>query len=110
MPRGVYLGEFEEIVLLALRRVHEPCGMEIRREIAERTGRDVSIGAVYATVERLRSKRLLRAKEIPPHIGPDNRAWRFFELTAAGDEALRDSERMRRRLRLDIRRRAHDGN
>jgi hypothetical protein len=51
------LGRFEEVVLLALLRFPENAyGVPIRREIAERTGRDVSFGAVYTTLERLERK------------------------------------------------------
>ena len=51
------LGRFEELVLLALVRLRENAyGVPIRREIADRTGRDVSFGAVYTTLERLERK------------------------------------------------------
>ena len=54
MPKGEALGEFEHIVLLAVLRLREDAyGMRVRREIHERTGRDVAIGAVSATLERL---------------------------------------------------------
>jgi PadR family transcriptional regulator PadR len=107
MARGAYLGEFEELVLLAVQRTAEPCGMEIRREIADRTGRDVSIGAIYATVERLRLKRLVMVRDPMPHLDR-GRTRRFFSLTVAGKQALTNSEKMRRRLRLDLRRRVQD--
>jgi hypothetical protein len=54
---GRRLGQFEEFILLALVRLRENgYGVTIRREIAERTGLDVSVGAVYATLERLERK------------------------------------------------------
>jgi len=56
MAKGDYLGEFEQIVLLALIRLRRNAyGMTVRREIEQRTGRKVSIGAVYATLERLQA-------------------------------------------------------
>ena len=57
MSKGDYLGEFEQIVLLALLQLGEDAyGMRVRQEIEERTRRDVSIGAVYATLDRMESK------------------------------------------------------
>ena len=52
-----HLGEFEQVVLLALARLREPAyGAEIHREILLRTGRDVSIPAVYVTLKRMVGK------------------------------------------------------
>ena len=52
-----YLGEFEHIVVLALLRLEECAyGVTVRQEIELRTRREVSIGAVYATLDRLRRK------------------------------------------------------
>ena len=51
------MGEFEQLVLLALvRRGNDAYGMTVRQEIERRTGRDVSIGAVYTTLDRLERK------------------------------------------------------
>jgi len=58
--RGAYLGEFEQVVLLALVRLGDGAyGLRIRREIETRTSREVSIGAVYATLDRLESQGLV---------------------------------------------------
>jgi DNA-binding PadR family transcriptional regulator len=52
-----YLGEFEHVVLLALLRLEDRAyGVTVRREIQARTNREVSIGAVYATLDRLQAK------------------------------------------------------
>ena len=57
MPKGDFLGAFEEIVLLALVQLGDDAyGMTIRREIEDRSGRTVSIGAVYSTLDRLEFK------------------------------------------------------
>lgn len=103
MSRGAYLGEFEEIVLLAVARCGEEAyGMEVRREIAGRTGRDVSIGAVYATIERLGAKGLVRIVEPQRDPARDGRARRFFVLAPAGVEALDAAEHTRQRLRAGL--------
>ena len=99
MTRRGYLGDLEEIVLLALARCEpDAYGMRIRQEIEAKTGRGVAIGAVYAVLERLEDKGLIR-RAIPPD-GPDRdpRARRFFAITAAGTAAVQESASMRDRL------------
>ena len=60
MPRGELLGSLEYIVLLAVTHLgDEAYGMTVRREIESRTGRDLSIGAIYSTLERLEAKGLV---------------------------------------------------
>ena len=57
MPKSAHLGEFEQHVLAALLRLRgNAYGVTIRREIVERTGRDVAVGAIYATLDRLEAK------------------------------------------------------
>ena len=84
------LGRFEEIVLLALVRLRENAyGVPIRREIAERTGRDVSFGAVYTTLERLERKGYVSSRVGDPTPERGGRAKRYFRVTPAGVRALR---------------------
>lgn len=93
MPKGEYLGEFEQIILLALMRLAEDAyGMRVRREIEERTGRAVSIGAVYATLDRLQSKALVQSSLGEPTAERGGRAKRTFVLTAEGATALKQSQ------------------
>jgi len=95
MGRGDYLGEFEQIVLLAVARVGEhPYGMRIRREIESRTGRSVTIGGVYATLDRLERKGLVRSRE----DRSGGRARRFFALTPAGVHALESARELQARM------------
>ncbi len=100
MGRGDYLGEFEQIVLLALVRVDEAAyGMRIRREIEERSGRQVSIGAVYATLDRLAGKGLVRSR----NEDTGRRARRFFDLTPAGVTALEAARETQSRMWAGLR-------
>lgn len=100
MSRGDYLGEFEQVVLLALARLGtDTYGMRIRREIEARTGRAVSIGAVYATLDRLLGKGLVTSRE---EAGA-GRARRFFDLTPAAVTALEASRAMQARLWAGLR-------
>src|SRR5471032_2345803 len=79
------LGTFEEQVMLAV--VHagaDAFGMSVRREIESRTGREVAIGAVYATLDRLEAKKLISS--VRPKTGGASR--RIFRITVAGSRAL----------------------
>ena len=105
MTRNDSIGGLEQMVLLAVARLAgEAYGMSIRREIHGRASRDVAIGAVYATLERLEDKGFLKAVEKAPSAERDGRARRFFELTASGERALMAAanahERMWEGLRL----------
>jgi PadR family transcriptional regulator PadR len=89
MAKGESLGEFEHLILLAVLRLRDDAyGMRVRREIAERTGRDVSIGAVYATLERLEAKGLAEASVSDPTPERGGRGKRSFRVTGAGMEAV----------------------
>ena len=99
MPKGDFLGEFELYVMLALARLGEEAyGIAIRRAIAERTGRDVAIGAVYATLARLEEKGLVRHQLSEPMPIQGGRAKKCFTLTAAGERALSHSTAMLARM------------
>jgi PadR family transcriptional regulator, regulatory protein PadR len=88
VAKGEALGEFEYLVMLAVLRLGKDAyGMRVRQEIAARTGRDVTIGAVYATLERLAGKGLLTASMSGPTPERGGRAKRSFTLTGAGMEA-----------------------
>jgi PadR family transcriptional regulator, regulatory protein PadR len=99
------LGEFELVVLLAvLQRDGEAYGVPVRDEIVQRTGRDVARGAVYVTLDRLSRKGYLRSRLADATAERGGRPKRYFELTARGSRALRESlsalERMRQGLRF----------
>ena len=89
------LGTFEEQVMLAaLRTAGEAYGMNVRREIERVTGRDVAIGAVYATLDRLEAKGLVDSDR----AGSGSRSRRLFAVTPLGARALEQSRAMRERL------------
>jgi DNA-binding PadR family transcriptional regulator len=84
------VGDFEQLVLLALLRLgNDAYGMEVREEIARRTGREVSYGAVYTALDRLERKGLVtyRLGEATPERG--GRAKKYFRVLPAGSDALR---------------------
>ena len=95
MAKGNYLGEFEQIVLLAVFRSRENAyGVRIRDEIRKRTGRSVSFGAVYTTLERLQRKGYVRSWVADPTPQRGGRAKKYFKLQASGVNALRESRRV----------------
>lgn len=87
-----FLGEFEQVVLLALARcARDAYSVTVHEEILSRTGRDVSIPAVYVTLDRLESKGLARSRMGEPTPEPGGRAKRYFEVTDEGREALEEA-------------------
>ncbi len=99
MGKGDFLGEFEQVVLLAVARLRgEGYGVSVRREIQRRTGRDVSVGAVYATLARLEDKGLVASREGEPSPRRGGRARRHFRLTTAGARALEATRGMLERM------------
>ena len=86
------LGEFEQLVLLALIRTkHNAYGLKIRDEIEERSKRDVSFGAVYAALNRMERKGFVTSSLADPTEERSGRAKRFFKITGLGDAALNRS-------------------
>jgi PadR family transcriptional regulator PadR len=99
MKRGELLGSLEHIILLALARLDGGAhGMIVRREIEERTGRNISIGAVYATLERLEAKGYVSSFTGEPTPERGGRAKRLFRVEAAGKRALQVSEQTLRSM------------
>jgi PadR family transcriptional regulator PadR len=87
-----YLGEFEQAILLAVLRLgDEAYGRGIRQELEECTGRKVSHGAAYITLDRMQAKGLLESWLADPAEGRGGRAKRYFLVTGVGVKALRES-------------------
>ena len=93
------LGEFEQLVLLAILRAGEDAyGVPIRQAIVDRTGRDVSLAAVYKTLTRLEDKGLVVASVGEPTPERGGRRKRYYAVTAAGRRSLRQSVEVLRRM------------
>ncbi len=85
----IVLGEFEQLVLLAVLRLQEQAyAFSIRGEIEARTGREVSRGAVYTTLDRLENKGFLRSWMSEPRPVRSGKARRHYTVEPAGIEAL----------------------
>ena len=88
-PAGTALGEFEQLVLLALLRLGNGAfGAAIHREIATRAGRDVTPAAVYVTLERLEAKRMVCSYVGTPSPLRGGRRRKHYLLDTAGQRAL----------------------
>ena len=82
-----YLGEFEQLVLLAILQLDDKAsGAAIRQAVEDGGRRTVWIGAVYTTLERLEAKGLVRARVVTPDTGERRR--KHYALAAAGREAI----------------------
>src|SRR5438067_5592590 len=89
MGKGSYVGEFEQLVLLAIMRLGQDAyGAGIREEIIARTGRSIARGALYAGLDRLEEKGLLKSWLGSPTAERGGRAKRYYELTGSGELAL----------------------
>lgn len=92
MTTNTFLGEFEQMVLLAILRLGNGAyGIPIRKEIEEHTTRSVARGALYTTLDRLVGKGLLTSRIGEPTPVRGGRAKRYFDITPLGYEALRVS-------------------
>ena len=90
------LGDFEQLVLLGvlrLERQDSAYGAAIRQEIHARSGRDVSINAVYTTLDRLESKGFLKSDVGDPTPQRGGRRRKFYSLRREGIAALRHAYR-----------------
>ena len=90
------LGDFEQLVLLGVLRLElqdSAYGAAIRQEIHARSGRDVSINAVYTTLDRLETKGLLKSWVGDPTPQRGGRRRKFYALRPAGVAALRQAYR-----------------
>jgi PadR family transcriptional regulator, regulatory protein PadR len=89
-----FLGEFEHIVLLALLRLGDNAyGVTVRHEIKSRISREVSIGAVYATLERLQTKGFVTSYLGDPTPERGGRSKRYFRVTGKGIATVHRTQR-----------------
>src|SRR5215207_2963076 len=91
-PPSSPLGDFEQLVLMGVLRLGDGAyGAAIRQEIHARSGRDVSINAVYTTLDRLETKGLLRSWTGEPTAQRGGRRRKFYAVTPSGVSAMRQA-------------------
>jgi PadR family transcriptional regulator, regulatory protein PadR len=97
--KGTYLGEFEEIVLLAVGILQDMAyGVGICKEIENQTGRSVNIGAVHTARHRLEEKGFLKSKFGEATEVRGGKRKRIFTLTPYGIKALREAQELRNHM------------
>jgi DNA-binding PadR family transcriptional regulator len=93
------LGEFEQMVLLAIAHLREDCyGIPIVDEIERRTGRSVARAAVYVTLRRLEDKGFISSWMGDPTPERGGKGRRYVKLAAKGATALREARRAADRM------------
>ena len=96
---GENLGDFEQLVMLAVMRLDtDAYGTSIREELKARAEREVSPGAIFTTLERLESRGLVTSRYGDPTPERGGRSKRFYKLSAEGRRLLARSLRAVRRL------------
>lgn len=90
--QSVSLGEFEQLLLLAILQCGEDAyTVPIRRVLSDRAGRDVARGALFTTLDRLEAKQFVSSRMGEPLAVRGGRARRYFLVTPRGVEALRSA-------------------
>jgi PadR family transcriptional regulator PadR len=103
MSQRTYLGEFELMVMLALIRLEDDAyGVPISREIEQQTGREVAMGSVYATLERLEEKGFVSSYLGEPTAERGGRARRYFRATKEGLRKVRETRKALDKLWQDL--------
>ncbi len=94
-----YIGEFEELVLLAVASLDDNAyGVTIKEVIEKRTDRSISIGALHSTITRLEEKGFLKSWLGEPTQERGGRRKRHFEITQQGKVALHEIKSLRDEL------------
>jgi PadR family transcriptional regulator, regulatory protein PadR len=97
--QSVFLGEFEQLVLLALLHLGDSAyAINAREEIERRTGRPVTRGAVYITLDRLEKKGYLESRLADPTPERGGRAKRYYKVRPSGIAALEYSRATLQRM------------
>jgi PadR family transcriptional regulator, regulatory protein PadR len=99
MATDIYLGELEQIVLLAVLRLgDEAYAVPILEQIEAQTGRQVARGALYTALDRLETKGCLTSRVSEPLAERGGRARRYFTVTPAAIQSLKASRQALMRL------------
>lgn len=95
----VYLGEFEELVLLTIAALGaDAYGVAIQQDIEQRSNRSISIGALHSTITRLEEKGFLKSWVGGATKERGGRSKRFYEITQAGKKAVAETKTLRDEL------------
>lgn len=99
MRKREHLGQLELMVLFAvIQPAKESYGVQIGREIAAKSGREVALASVYAALERLEKKGFVRSALGAPSAERGGKARTYFQPTAAGLAEARDTHKTLQKL------------
>ena len=94
-----FLGEFEQCILLSILRLGENAyGSSVRELLSDVVNREVSIGALYTTLEGLETKGMVSSRVGEATAQRGGRAKKYFEVTAKGQQALKRSKQALEKL------------
>lgn len=92
MGQDGFIGEFEQMLLLAILRLEDHAyGVRLMEELEERVGRTVSRGSVYVTLDRMEEKGWIESTSVPAGSDRGGRPRRVVAVTPDGREQLRRS-------------------
>ena len=101
--KGERIGEFEELTLVAVLALGEGAyGVPVQELIEQQTRREVTLGAVYAALDRMERKGYVRSTLSGPTAARGGKRRRIFEVTSAGLKVVRDVRRAREALWLAV--------
>ena len=97
--KGTYLGEFEEIVMLAIAALQKNAyGLAIKKELEDQTGRNISISAVHAACNRLEEKGFLSSEFGEKSAGRGGKRKKIYSVSLKGQGALNEAYELRQRM------------
>jgi PadR family transcriptional regulator PadR len=103
MRKREHLSQLELMVLLAIMSpAREAYGVVISRDIAQKSGREVALASVYATLERLERKGFVKSSLGEPTAERGGKARTYFKATAAGIQEAREAHATLLRLSADL--------
>jgi PadR family transcriptional regulator PadR len=102
MRKREHLGQLELMVLLAVIQPAKSYGVQISRDIAEKSGREVALASVYAALERLEKKGLVTSALGTPSAERGGKARTYFQPTAAGLAEARETHRTLQKLAIGL--------
>ncbi len=101
--KGTYLGEFQELVLLTILVLSENAyGVSIQDELGNRTGRNISRGALHTALTRLDEKGFITSEYGGATAERGGRRKRFYKVTNLGTKALEESKTLRDQLWSEV--------
>ncbi len=99
LPGSRHVPQFEELTLLCVRQLGpEAHGAGVQRALTEQGGYEVTLGAIYAALDRAQRKGMTKSWLGEPTAARGGRAKRHYAVTPKGEEALRMSREIREHL------------